>query len=194
MSDKTAVIGTFCFIGCLLHSAWTETKLNHRHTEERWHVTRRCRGKEATGQTGRAKVRGRSRGGAPRVSSSAVSFFFSEPSEPPSVPGLGEARPGDKLPWQHVTAICCWSMDTHKLARLRMTWDGTVWSAPKLSWPYLCRIESGAEGKEHVAALSVLALRASLPSLFWLDNVFICRGLTHKRAKRRYSRNLAKTF
>lgn len=173
MSDKTAVIGTFCLLGCLLHSAWTETKLNHRHTEECWHVTRRCRER---GHRADRKSQGKRTERGPRVLSSAVAF--SGPSEPPSVPGLGRpgqetSSPDSMLP--PYAAGACTRTNWHG-----WEWHGMVWSGPHQAELTLSLQDRKRRwGKEHLAALSMLVRRTSRE----YDEIFTVTAPTGQRFK-----------
>lgn len=80
-------------------------------------------GKESSGQTGRAKVKG-------RVSWATQLLFGAQWAA--ICPGAEEAKPGDKLPWQHVNAICCWRMYMNKLAWQQKAWD--LWSLEAPHW------------------------------------------------------------
>lgn len=73
VSDKTVITVTFCLLSFLFHSAWMETQLNQSPPAHRGVLAceEALQEKEATRQTGRAKVRGRS---GPSILGSAVAL------------------------------------------------------------------------------------------------------------------------
>lgn len=93
-------------------------------------------------------------------------------------PGAGEARPGDKLPWQHVTAICCWSMYTRELARLRMALDGMVWPAPIWDNLICCGLICITENATHLIHMLQICINTDLTAAVmcgpWLKNINPC--------------------
>lgn len=98
-------------------------------------------------------------------------------------PGAGEARPGDKLPWQHVTAICCWSMYTRELARLRMALDGMVWPAPIWDNLICCGLICMTENATHLIHMLQICINTDLTAavivaLDWkiLTLAFVCKS------------------
>lgn len=143
---------------------WKPNQISvHRHTEESWHVKRRCR------------KRGHQADRKSQCNRESAEYLerHSCSSGPSAIcPRAGEARPGDKLPWQHVAAICCWSMYIYKLACMRMAWDAIVWSAPNcadLNWCVLiCSIDNAELCM--IFAGTQTGLPGAISVYFWLGH------------------------
>ena len=143
-------MGTFCLLGFLFHSAWMETQLNQSPSAH-WGVLA-CKvvlWEVATGQTGRAEVRGRIGAEYLRAQWAAI------------CPRDREARTRRQAP---MTACYRHMLLEHVrtltgMAESGMGWYGLV--CTKLNWPYLlCSVSQGRKCHwgDEPAAWSMLVL------------------------------------